>query len=309
MNSKKKRYVLIMIAIGLILIFISCGKKEKEDVIVSSIYYMNFDDMGLVKCEYKMQKMPMDQMIDQVLKDLVDCKEKNLKSVYPENIKVEKWEYKDSDLLLYFPKSYSKMDADEELMLRAATVKTLCQVQGVDFVNFYVDGRELTDQDDRVIGSMNEEYFVGNVGSSLHSYKETSLKLFFTDEQGMNLIEKSVDLRYNSNSLLEKMIVAQLIKGPGDASLSPVIPPETKILGVSVQDGICYVNLDESFLNISLHVNPKIMVYSIVNSIIENGDVSKVQIMVNGESDMVFGDELDLTKPLTMDLELIKGGE
>lgn len=309
MNNRKKQCAGILLMISVILIFSSCRNKENSANTESMIYYANEDHTGLEKRSYDLPQLPAEQAVEQILNDLRQCEEKNCESVYPEDVKVERWEWSDTEISLFFTKSYHKMDAGEELLLRAATVKTLCQLKEVDFVKFYVDGKELTDMEDQAIGSMNEDYFVENIGSSIHSYQDKKLKLYYTDKQGVELIEKTVDLRYNSNTMLEKVIVSQLIKGPGDAELSPVIPPETKILGVSVQDGICYVNLDEGFLNVSLHVNPKVTVYSIVNSIIENGDVSKVQIMINGESDLEFGDMLDLTKPLSMDLELIKGGE
>ena len=306
MNNKKKRYAGLMFVISGILILCSCGKKENNENIQSAIYYVNEENQGLEKHSYELPELPLNQAIEQVLKDLMQCEEKKCKSVYPKDVKIEKWEQSDTDVSLFFSKSYHKMDAGQELLLRAATVKTLCQLKGVDFIKFYVDGKELTDQNDQEIGPMNEDFFVENIGSSIHSYQDKKLKLYYTDKQGVELIEKTIDLRYNSNTMLEKVIVSQLIKGPGDAELSPVIPPETKILGVSVQDGICYVNLDEEFLNVSLHVNPKVTVYSIVNSIIENGEASKVQIMINGESDRILGDVLDLTKPLSMDLELIR---
>ena len=55
--------------------------------------------------------------------------------------------------------------------------------------------------------------------------------------------------------------------------------------GVSLKDSICYVNLDEGFLNNAYVLNPRLTVYSIVNSVIDGGNSSRVQISINGESD------------------------
>ena len=38
----------------------------------------------------------------------------------------------------------------------------------------------------------------------------------------------------------------QLIAGPGSSEFYPTVNPETRINNVTVKDGICYVNLNES---------------------------------------------------------------
>lgn len=308
--KKIKKMISFLFLCSLLFLFVfACGKKEDKNEQKIYAYYVNQEHVGLEKREITLEKLDTEGQIEEILAALINCEEKELESVYPKNVRIEKWENKDSDLTLFFGKSYKKMSVEEELLLRTATVKALCQLDGVDFVEFFVNGKKLKNADHHVIGYMNEDFFVGNTGSSLHSFKEKAVRLYFADEKGMVLVEKKMNLRYNSNSSLEKVIVNQLLKGPADVALSPVIPPETKILGVSVQDGICYVNFDENILNRSLHVNPKITIYAIVNSVIENTDVSKVQIIVNGESGIVFQDTVDLKEPLSMNLELLEGGD
>ena len=101
----------------------------------------------------------------------------------------------------------------------------------------------------------------------------------------------------------------QLIKGPSSDKGKPVIPPETKVLGVSLKDSICYVNLDEGFLNNAYVLNPRLTVYSIVNSVIDGGNSSRVQISINGESDIKYMDSIDLSKPLSRDLDIVEESE
>ena len=104
----------------------------------------------------------------------------------------------------------------------------------------------------------------------------------------------------------EKLIVEQLIKGPSSGSSQSVIPVETKVLGVSVKDHICYVNLDEGFLNNTYVIDPELTIYAIVNSIVEGGSSSKVQISVNGKSDINYMGKVDLSKPLSRNLEIVE---
>jgi len=67
-----------------------------------------------------------------------------------------------------------------------------------------------------------------------------------------------------------------------------VINPETKIINILTKDGICYVNLDSSFLTVVNNVSTEVAVYSIVNSLVELDNINKVQILVNGEVPSTF---------------------
>ena len=77
----------------------------------------------------------------------------------------------------------------------------------------------------------------------------------------------------------------ELIKGPFTTSLKATIPSDTKVISVTMNEGICYVNFDEGFLNSLSDVLDSITIYSIVDSLSEMPNVSRVQILVNGKSD------------------------
>ena len=78
------------------------------------------------------------------------------------------------------------------------------------------------------------------------------------------------------------------------------------MIGVSVKDTVCYVNLDEGFLNNTCVTDPAITVYAIVNSIVDGGASSQVQISVNGETNIQYMGRMDLSKPLSRDQNLVE---
>ena len=88
----------------------------------------------------------------------------------------------------------------------------------------------------------------------------------------------------------QNIVVEELIAGPSGQieGLYPVINPETKIINILTKDGICYVNLDSSFLTVVNNVSAEVAVYSIVNSLVELDNINKVQILVNGEVPSTF---------------------
>ena len=51
------------------------------------------------------------------------------------------------------------------------------------------------------------------------------------------------------------------------------------------------------------------LIYSIVNSLVELSNVNKVQIAVNGKTDIVFRETFNLVNLYERNLELIKTGE
>ena len=175
-------------------------------------------------------------------------------------------------------------------------------------MNFYAGGEPLKDNEGDEIGYMHAEDFVQNTGSSLHSYQLANLHLYYINKKGGRLGEEEVSVRYNSNMSIEKLVVEQIIKGPSMQEHQPSVPPETKLLGISVKDGICYVNFDDGFMNAVYGVSPELTVYSLVNSIVEAGDANEVQISVNGETDVKYQGVIDLSKPLSRNLELEEGG-
>ena len=100
---------------------------------------------------------------------------------------------------------------------------------------------------------------------------------------------------------------ARLIAGPDaeNEELYPVINPATKVLGVTVKDGTCYVNLDNGFLTQTYNVSAEVQIYSIVNSLVELSNINKVQIAVNGNTDMIFREKISLSNVFDRNLDLV----
>ena len=100
-----------------------------------------------------------------------------------------------------------------------------------------------------------------------------------------------------------------MLKGPKTEGLKPTLSPNTKILGVSIVEGICYVNLDKSFLTDSMDVQEKLPIYSIVNSLTDACNIRAVQISVEGETKVTFRETMKLDEPYHADYGLLKEEE
>ena len=56
-------------------------------------------------------------------------------------------------------------------------------------------------------------------------------------------------------------------------------------------------------------MKPEIAIYSLVNSLLEGTTAGKVQIAVNGITDVSYKDTIDLSQPFQENLELLENAE
>lgn len=208
-------------------------------------------------------------------------------------------------LLLDMDAAYLELPVTTEVLVRAAIVRTLTQLEDVSYVGITVEGSQLYDGMGRPIGRMNAEQFIDNDGNEINTYELARVKLYFAAEDGLNLISAYREKYYSTSMQLERFVVEELIAGPSGKveGLYASVNPNTKIINVTTRDGICYVNLDENFLTVVNNVPTEESIYAIVNSLVELSNINKVQILVNGEvpdtfSTSVFERNLDIVTTL-----------
>lgn len=295
---KKRIFVFLCLVCAIMLA--GCKRTEKQEGEMY-VYYINAEGNALV------QEICPVMGIEQTLEKLrTPSNATNGHSALPEDVKVESYSLANGQLELRFNESYRTMKKSTEILLRAAVVQTLVQVENVDFVMFYIGQEPLKDNAGNAIGLMQAENFVQNTGYTVNTYQTTNLKLYFSSADGMKLQENNKNnVHYSINTSIEKLVVEQLLKGNTSGGAQPTIPKTTKLLGLSVKDGICYVNFDSKFSLDGYDQNPEVTIYSIVNSIIENGNVSKVQILIDGSSDVLYKGSVNLSAPLEWNASII----
>ena len=306
---KRLNYIICFLFV-IVLALSGCKKSEEEMVEGTGVFYLNTEGTGLVKNAYTLKAGDTKEQIEEFLTELqketdcIDCV-----SVVPVNVELEKWKLQGDKVHLYFSVKYNEMDSASEVLLRAAFVQTLTQIEGVEYIAFYAAEQPVTDNKGNEIGYQKADDYVQNIGSTLHSYQKVDLNLYFISKDGKMLVKENRSVRYNSNMSVEKLIVEEVLEGPKNSDLQASFAPKTTVLSVSVKDGTCYVNFDESFLNNNLAVDPKLTIYSLVNSIVEGGSAVKVQILVNGETSTKYQEMIDLSQPFARNLDVIEGEE
>lgn len=298
----RKRIGVILLLVWSIILS-GCTSNVEEDEMY--IYYINTEGNALVQETYP--KMGVNDTLEKLM-DPGKTTEQNV--IVPKQVVLERFELNKEQLILTFDKEYLQMKKSMEVLFRAAVVQTMVQVKGVTFVSFYIEDEPLEDTSGNPIGLMRAEDFVQNVGYTSDSYRTTDLRLYFSDSDGKALKSvKKNNVHYNTNTSIEKLVVEQLMKGTSASGAQSTIPKTTKLLGVSVKDGICYVNFDSKFATDGYDQNPEVTIYSIVNSIIQNGYSTKVQILIEGSSDELYKGTVDISRPLEWNTALMEEKE
>lgn len=208
-------------------------------------------------------------------------------------------------VIMNLDEKYLLLKPTTAVLIRAAIVRTLTQVEGVTCVSFQIAGTPLTDSAGNPLGNLTADMFIDNAGTEINAYQTTTLTLYFADENGDMLVSEKREVEYNSNIALEKIVVEQLLAGPEKEGSYPMINPATTILSIAVKDGICYVNLSQDFLTQIYNVTSDVTLYAITNSLVELTNVNKVQILVEGETDVLYNEKVSLNTVFERNLELV----
>lgn len=297
----------------LILFAAGCGSAQEEverEAGEYQIYYLNQERNSLVsRYGAKTEKEGADLVLD-LLDQMENLPLSNVDyvSAIPKDlVNLEGVTLESGRLTLNFSTSYYDVDPIQEILCRAAIVKTMCQIDGVEYVAFTVGNQPLTDSKGNVVGVMKGDSFLEDSGGDNDQLQPMTLILYFTNETGDQLIETEQHILYNTSMSAERVVLTQLIEGPTQEGLYPTLPEDTDLLSIQTKDGVCYVNLNEAFLTSLQNVADYIPIYSIVNSLSELPNINKVQITVNGSTNVKFRDSISLDTMFERNLDYIGG--
>ena len=301
-----KKILCILLSVMMVFSLVGCNREKKQEG-EYQIYYLNMDMSKIVAEAYDSSGAEGQELVEELLMKLQSAPESSkLRQTIPTNITINSFKMNGAYLYVDFSKEYKELQPTEEILIRAAIAKTLTQPGVSSLVTFTVESEPLLTHDGTLVGSMSADSFVENPGKQINSRVETTLTLYFANKDGTQLVKETRTVHHSTNVSLEKLIMEQLIEGPKESENSATIPTATKLISVSVVDGVCYVNLGDSFKNQNAEINEEIVLYSIVNSLTESQGVSKVQISINGSTDGKLRYTYDLSKMYERELKYVK---
>ncbi len=300
-----KRFLSFLIISALLFSLCACGTTDKNNS--TKIYYVNTDKTSVTAVDYKFTEKTTPKQIAEALKKLgEDTEQIEYVTTIPSGVEIKRWDLDDGELVLYFVGDYDSLDKYTEIIVRAAIVKTLVQIDGVKSVSFYINNAPLKDTNDDTVGAMTGDTFIDNFGQETDSLLSTELTLYFASADGMSLVEENRQVYYSRNVSIEKLVIEQLLKGPDTTGLLSAIPSGTKINSISIsENGVCIVNFDATLETSVTGVTENATVYSIVNTLTTLDNVKQVQILVNGNTPHISNVDTDLAKAISKNDDII----
>lgn len=303
-----RRYILCSLLLCVALLLTACGKETQAKEGKSyQIYYLNDKATKIAPFEFRSKTTDTQSLVDEMLEWLRQKPDKSsFEPVIGSEFDVVNYFISGNTLTINMDERFREVDTVKSVLTRAALVRSLTQIEDIQLVSMTINGEALRDSNGTIVGPMQASLFIDNAGDEIGPVETVTLAMYFASKDGKSLVQVNRTLDYNSNISMEKLVVEQMIQGPIDDQVAPTVNPGTKIINVTTKDGICYVNLDESFLTQVYEVAPEVTIYSIVNSLVELTNVNKVQFSVQGETKVTYREKMDLSILYERNLDLVE---
>ena len=139
-----KKYFFILLTF--VMLFMGCGKQQEMGKY--HIEYLNKQKDEIVKVTYEPKSSETVDLMKEFLIVLCsDSENVDYRKPIPNDVEIINYSLDGAMLTIWFDEDYNKMNAVEEVLCRAAVVRTMTQIEGIDCVTFYVGDKQLQDAD------------------------------------------------------------------------------------------------------------------------------------------------------------------
>lgn len=264
----------------------SYENNEKFDENYFTVYLSNIDMNGLLPVKINLKENKTEENISEILDVLKkNSDEDEAKASIPEQLTIKSIKLDSTNVVINFGDEYNELSIVDEILLRSSVVKSLTELEGVKTVEFYIDGIPFKNATGNLQGPMDKSDVILDFEGTILNDETRVVTLYFPNNDGSVLIPVDYEISMNSDEQLEKRLLDLLIAGPPSSDLSPSIPAEAKVKNIYTNGGICYVDFNEAF--VTKHPGGSTgetnTIYSVVNTLTELPNISKVQFLIEGE--------------------------
>jgi germination protein M len=217
------------------------------------------------------------------------------------------WKMNGNIMEAVFPAAYHDIPPLEEALYRAAFVWTMTGLPFVNMVKISVEG-----DDPEITPALLESRATVAINPAISPIRlrTRTITLYFINETHDALvpvtrISHTVDMDQE-----ERYYIELLIAGPDEEELVGFIPPETRVIDITIDEGTCYVNLSSDFISRfnGSTATARLVVHSIVNTLTRNITyIRRVMFLIDSEKVDQFQGITDFHQTYEWDETLILG--
>lgn len=292
MNKKRLLFglIFILIAIGIIFGTKLYNRDDNKNTTELDIYFLNENSSAIVAEKRNIVCDENDDIIKKVVDELIKgpADSKN-NEVMSEETKLNFYEKQPKGLVADFSEEFLSGDNANNTLSAYAIVKTLCQIPGVAAVKITVDTKELLSPDGSRIDFISGEDI--NIEKDTDGTETKFISLYFANKDNEKLVKENRSIQLTDSRPIEEYVVKELISGPSNSELLPVLASDTAIISAETTDGTCFVNFASNFVSKNSGESKKddLVIYSIVNSLTALEHIKEVQFLVEGKKISEFG--------------------
>lgn len=264
------------------------------------LYFLNDAETTLVSEIRSVKYRGTEDVLENIVTELIKGPRKSgHKRVVNKNVVLNSIVTENSgNVSVDFSKEYFTGDSTRDALSTYAVVRTLSAVNGVYGVKVTVEGEELKRDDGTVI-----EYLAAsdiNLPTDTYTSEMKQIALYFPDKNNGKLKKENRTVKITDQQPLEQYIINELINGPQDGGLNPVLDKDTVLLSVDTYNDICFVNFKSDFAekNSGNAEKEKTIIYSIVTSLTDLQHICRVQFLLDGKKTEKFGN-INISNPFT----------
>lgn len=141
----------------------------------------------------------------------------------------------------------------------------------------------------------------------LQATAERTVALYFIKETPNDFYLAPELRRLDAIQCTPEKVLQELIAGPKDPSLKPVLPQNVRVLGVKVEKGLATVDFSQEITRLSVGSRGEVLVLAaIANTLTKLPEIERVQILVEGRKVESLAGHVDITQPLGRNEEVLK---
>lgn len=290
----RKRIILalsvIVIAAAVVILLLVSGRRNMHSF-TGTLYFFNEAGTSISdesrEIKYRNDSDLPRAVINELLKGPSNPK---LQRTLERNVELLGVDMRDaSNIVVNFSREYISGDTAKDILKTYSVVKSLCEIYYVNSVKVVVEGGDIITPDGAPIGYLTAGDI--NLATDTNTSETREIKLYFTRKDYNMLSSEMRTIKVTDQQPIEQYIINELIKGPENKEHTATLSKDTVLLSVDIADDICFVNFKSSFIDKNSGAQEKeiLAVYSIVDSLTELDSISRVQFLIDGKKEDMFG--------------------